>query len=131
MGLTSTTIIREYIEKNVAEFDRTILEKRDEYRGILDSKNTDIILLPSGEEIVVSYADISITGSDRAKPQIRVFMDKTRASYQYAKTNQKRFFLFTIFLKKMQWQKIFLIMIHMITLLQSKQILTMKLQEET
>ena len=27
MGLTSTTIIREYIEKNVAEFDRTILEK--------------------------------------------------------------------------------------------------------
>ena len=76
MGLTSTTIIREYIEKNVAEFDRTILEKKDEYRGILDSKNTDIILLPSGEEIVVSYADISITGSDRAKPQIRVFMDK-------------------------------------------------------
>ena len=57
MGLTSTTIIREYIEKNVAEFDRTILEKKDEYRGILDSKNTDIILLPSGEEIVVSYAD--------------------------------------------------------------------------
>lgn len=100
MGLTSTTIIREYIEKNVAEFDRTILEKRDEYRGILDSKNTDIILLPSGEEIVVSYADISITGSDRAKPQIRVFMDKTRASYQYAKTNQKRFFLFTIFSKE-------------------------------
>ena len=91
MGLTSTTIIREYIEKNVAEFDRTILEKKDEYRGILDSKNTDIILLPSGEEIVVSYADISITGSDRAKPQIRVFMDKTRVSYQYAKTNQKRF----------------------------------------
>ena len=99
MGLTSTTIIREYIEKNVAEFDRTILEKKDEYRGILDSKNTDIILLPSGEEIVVSYADISITGSDRAKPQIRVFMDKTRVSYQYAKTNQKRFFLFTIFSK--------------------------------
>lgn len=54
MGLTSTTIIREYIEKNVAEFDRTILEKKDEYRGILDSKNTDIILLPSGEEIVVN-----------------------------------------------------------------------------
>ena len=106
MGLTSTTIIREYIEKNVAEFDRTILEKSDEYRGILDSKNTDIILLPSGEEIVVSYADISITGSDRAKPQIRVFMDKTRASYQYAKTNQKRFFLFTIFSKENAMAKI-------------------------
>lgn len=43
--------------------------------------------------------NISITGSDRAKPQIRVFMDKTRVSYQYAKTNQKRFFLFTIFSK--------------------------------
>lgn len=61
MGLTSTTIIREYIEKNVAEFDRTILEKRDEYRGILDSKNTDIILLPSGEEIVVSRFAQNVT----------------------------------------------------------------------
>ena len=49
--------------------------------------------MPSGEEIVVSYADISITGSDRAKPQIRVFMDKTRVSYQYAKTNQKKILL--------------------------------------
>lgn len=97
MGLTSTMIIREYIDKNITEFNRTILEKKDEYIGKLDSKNTDIILLPSGEEIVVGYADISITGSDRPKPQIRVFMDKTRASYQYAKENQKSFFLFTIF----------------------------------
>jgi hypothetical protein len=100
MDLTSTMIIREYIEKNIGEFDRTILEKTDEYRGKLDSKNTDIILLPSGEEIVVGYADISITGSDRHKPQIRVFMDKTRSAYQYAKENQKRFFLFTIFSKE-------------------------------
>ena len=105
MGLTSTMIIREYIDKNITEFNRTILEKKDEYIGKLDSKNTDIILLPSGEEIVVGYADISITGSDRPKPQIRVFMDKTRASYQYAKENQKRFFLFTIFSKENEMAK--------------------------
>jgi hypothetical protein len=30
MDLTSTMIIREYIEKNIREFDRTILEKTDE-----------------------------------------------------------------------------------------------------
>ena len=50
--------------------------------------------------MVVGYVDISITGTDRAKPQIRVFMDKTREAYQYAKDNQKKFFLLTIFSKE-------------------------------
>lgn len=98
--MTSTKIIRDYIDANVNEFDRTILETKSEYIGKIDNKNTDIVALPSGEEVVVGYVDISITGTDRPKPQIRVFMDKTREAYQYAKDNQKRFFLLTIFSKE-------------------------------
>lgn len=100
MGMTSTKIIRDYIDANINEFDRTLLETKSEYIGKLDNKNTDIVALPSGEEVVVGYVDISITGTDRPKPQIRVFMDKTREAYQYAKDNQKRFFLLTIFSKE-------------------------------
>lgn len=100
MAMTSTKIIRDFIDANIKEFDRTLLETKNEYIGKLDNKNTDIVALPSGEEVVVGYVDISITGTDRSKPQIRVFMDKTRESYQYAKDNQKRFFLLTIFSKE-------------------------------
>lgn len=100
MGMTSTKIIRDYIDANINEFNRALLETKSEYIGKLDNKNTDIVALPSGEEVVVGYVDISITGTDRLKPQIRVFMDKTREAYQYAKDNQKRFFLLTIFSKE-------------------------------
>ena len=100
MAMTSTKIIRDFIDANIKEFDRTLLETKSEYIGKLDNKNTDIVALPSGEEVVVGYVDISITGTDRSKPQIRVFMDKTREAYQYAKDNQKRFFLLTIFSKE-------------------------------
>lgn len=100
MGMTSTKIIRDYIDANINEFDRTLLETKSEYIGKMDNKNTDIVALPSGEEVVIGYVDISITGTDRPKPQIRVFMDKTREAYQYAKDNQKRFFLLTIFSKE-------------------------------
>lgn len=100
MAMTSTKIIRDFIEANIKEFDRTLLETKSEYIGKLDNKNTDIVALPSGEEVVLGYVDISITGTDRSKPQIRVFMDKTRDAYQYAKDNQKRFFLLTIFSKE-------------------------------
>lgn len=100
MAMTSTKIIRDFIDANIKEFDRTLLETKSEYIGKLDNKNTDIVALPSGETVVVGYVDISITGTDRAKPLIRVFMDKTREAYQYAKDNQKKFFLLTIFSKE-------------------------------
>lgn len=100
MAMTSTKIIRDFIDANIKEYDRTLLETKSEYIGKLDNKNTDIVALLSGEEVVVGYVDISITGTDRPKPQIRVFMDKTREAYQYAKDNQKRFFLLTIFSKE-------------------------------
>ena len=51
------------------------------------------------EDVVVAYADISITGTDRDKPQIRVFMDKIKTPYDFAKAKSMRFFAFSIFSK--------------------------------
>lgn len=100
MADTSTSVLKDFISKYLVGYDRTILEHRNNpYEGNLDSRNTDIIKVPGGEEIVAAYANISITGTERPKPQIRVFMDKTREAYLFAKEKQMRFFLFTIFNK--------------------------------
>ena len=75
MAKTSTQIIRDFISDNLAGYDRIILEKKDDKDG-LDTATTDVIKLPTGENVVVVYLDISITGTEREKPQIRVFMEK-------------------------------------------------------
>lgn len=106
MADTSASVLKDYITNNLIGYDRTILEQKDNpYMGKLDSKNTDIIKTPDGEEIVAAYANISITGTKRPKPQIRVFMDKTREAYLFAKEKQMRFFLFTIFNKDISLAK--------------------------
>lgn len=106
MADTSASVLKNYISNNLSGYDRTILEqKNNPYIGKLDSKNADIIKMPDGEEIVAAYANISITGTERPKPQIRVFMDKTREAYLFAKEKQMRFFLFTIFNKDISMAK--------------------------
>ena len=47
---------------------------------------------PFGETIVVSLSSTSLTGSERAKPQIRMFTDKPRQAYKYAKAHGLRYF---------------------------------------
>ncbi|MBD5500372.1 MAG: AAA domain-containing protein [Lachnospiraceae bacterium] len=59
----------------------------------------DEITLPTGENIIVSYADISITGTDRSKPQIRIFSDKAVEAFKIARSEKKRFFCLTIYSK--------------------------------
>ena len=69
------------------------------FKDILEKKNVDIVRMPGGEEIVISYTDISITGTERSKPQIRVFMDKQKQVYDFARDRQMRYFLLTLFSK--------------------------------
>ncbi len=74
-------------------------EKSTLYQQLMQLKNVDIITVKNMEDIVVAYADISITGTERKKPQIRVFMDKLKMPYDFAKENNMRFFVFSIFSK--------------------------------
>ena len=53
--------------------------------------------ISSNEIIVISYANVNITGTERSKPQIRVFLHDKKIPLDYAKRNNYRFFLFTIF----------------------------------
>ncbi len=96
---TSTEIIRAYINKNIKELDREILSKEEIYKNDFDNNSVDVVRMETGEDIIISYTDISITGTDRAKPQIRIFMDKQKYVYQKARKRKMRYFLLTIFSK--------------------------------
>lgn len=101
---TSTEIIRDYLDKNCSEWNCESILGDNSYGYHLENKSVDIAKV-NDEEIVISYTDISITGTDRPKPQIRVFMDKQRNVYNFARENKKRFFLFTIFSKDLAMAK--------------------------
>ena len=88
--MTSTDMIRDYID-NQLHYART---------ARTDIANADELTLPSGEIVIISYADISITGTDRARPQIRIFTDKVVEAFKKARTEKKRFFCMTIYSKQ-------------------------------
>lgn len=102
---TSTEIIRDYINKNIKELDREILSKEETYEKYFDKRSVDVVRMETGEDIIISYSDISITGTDRAKPQIRVFMDKQKNIYENARMRKMRYFLLTIFSKDIAMAK--------------------------
>jgi len=85
--MNSTDIIRDYI-------DNQLKYSRKNRTG-----NVDEVTLPSTEKIIISYADISITGTNRGRPQIRIFANKAADGYHIARSEKKRFFFFTIYSK--------------------------------
>ena len=62
--------------------------------GYIPSGKFYLWTTPSGEELVVSLRQTSLTGSDRVKPQIRVFTDNAQFAYLYAKHKNLRYFFF-------------------------------------
>lgn len=89
MGSKET--IRTFIETNFTTWTK---EHFPEETSFYDS---DLYKIDNGEFVVFSYLNDNITGSDRGKPQIRVFVNKAKDSFEFAKRNNYRFFLFTIF----------------------------------
>ena len=64
---------------------------------LIDSENIDIEKASNNEEVIlIAYTNISITGTDRAKPQLRVFLDEYKKPFYFAKKHQLRFYLFSI-----------------------------------
>lgn len=66
----------------------------DAVLGFIPSGKFYIWTTPSGESLVVVLRQTSLTGSDRSKPQIRVFTDNARLAYCYAKQRNLRYFFF-------------------------------------
>lgn len=79
--------IREYFD-TVLNLNR---QQRDRY--------IDEITLSNGESIIVAYPEISITSTERSKPQIRIFAEKIVSGFTIAKSENKRFFAFSKYSK--------------------------------
>lgn len=61
---------------------------------------SELYRINNEEVILISYTNISITGTERAKPQLRVFLDEYKKPFYFAKKHQLRFYLFSIFTKE-------------------------------
>ena len=61
---------------------------------------SDLFRINDEEIVLISYTNISITGTDRPKPQLRVFLDEYKKPFLFAKKHNLRFYLFSIFTKE-------------------------------
>lgn len=87
--MNSSDVIRNYID-NTLSYARTVKDK---------SIGLDEVTTPTGEIIYVTYADVSITGSDRFKPQIRISTKNPVEAFKIARADKRRFFCLTIYNK--------------------------------
>lgn len=66
----------------------------DAVLGTIPSGKFYLWTTPSGEQLVVVIRKTTLTGSERNKPQIRVFTEDIGFAYTYAKQNNLRYFFF-------------------------------------
>ena len=97
--MDSITRIKEYIKKNFSSWIKVDYSEFDEK---LDFRKdwSELYKINDEEIILISYTNISITGTDRPKPQLRVFLDEYKKPFYFAKKHQFRYYLFSIFTKE-------------------------------
>lgn len=97
--MDSKTRIKNYIKNNFPEWEKVDFSVFDEVVDF-DKDYSELYRINNEEVILISYTNISITGSDRPKPQLRVFLDEYKKPFYFAKKHQLRFYLFSIFTKE-------------------------------
>ena len=97
--MDSITRITEYIKKNFSSWIKVDYSEFDEK---IDFRKdwSELYKINDEEIILISYTNISITGTDRPKPQLRVFLDEYKKPFYFAKKHQFRYYLFSIFTKE-------------------------------
>ena len=89
--------IKKYIKENFPNWEKIDFSK---YEDVDFKKDfSELYKIENNEIILISYTNISITGSDRPKPQLRVFLDEYKKPFYFAKKYQLRYYLFSIFTK--------------------------------
>lgn len=96
--MDSITRIKDFIRNNFPEWEKV---DYSQYEKTIDFRKdqSELYKINNEEVILISYTNIGITGTDRAKPQIRVFLDEYKKPFYFAKKHQLRFYLFSIFTK--------------------------------
>lgn len=97
--MDSITRIKEYIKKN---FTNWVKVDYSEFNDQIDFRKdwSELYKINDEEIILISYTNISITGTERPKPQLRVFLDEYKKPFYFAKKHQLRYYLFSIFTKE-------------------------------
>ena len=97
--MDSITRIKNYISDNFPGWKKIDFS---EFEESIDFRKewSELYRINDEEVILFSYTNISITGTDRAKPQLRVFLDEYKKPFYFAKKHQLRFYLFSIFTKE-------------------------------
>ena len=94
--MNSTKRIKDFINKNFPNWEKVDFSKFEENIDFsLDL--SELYKIDNDEVILISYTNINITGSDREKPQIRVFLEEYKKPFYFAKKHQLRYYLFSIF----------------------------------
>lgn len=96
--MDSITRIKEYINQNFPNWkkiDYSEFEEKIEFR----KDWSELYKIDNEEIVLISYTNISITGTNRPKPQLRVFLDEYKKPFSFAKKHQLRYYLFSIFTK--------------------------------
>lgn len=97
--MDSITRIKEFIRDNFPDWTKVDFSTIDDNINFREDWS-DLYKINNEEIILISYTNISITGTDRLKPQLRVFLDEYKKPFLYAKKHNLRFYLFSIFTKE-------------------------------
>lgn len=96
--MDSITRIKDFIRNNFPEWEKV---DYSQYEETIDFRKdqSELYKINSEEIVLISYTNIGITGTDRSKPQIRVFLNEYKKPFNFAKKHNLRFYLFSIFTK--------------------------------
>lgn len=97
--MDSITRIKEFIRVNFPEWKKVDYSEFDDNIDFRTDMS-ELYKIVDDEVILISYTNISITGSERPKPQLRVFLDEYKKPFYFAKKHQLRYYLFSIFTKE-------------------------------
>ena len=97
--MDSITRIKEFIRANFPDWEKVNFSTIDDNINFREDWS-DLYKINNEEIILISYTNISITGTERPKPQLRVFLDEYKKPFLYAKKHDLRFYLFSIFTKE-------------------------------
>lgn len=102
--MDSITRIKEYIKENFSNWEKV---DYSEFNDKIDFRKdwSELYKINDEEIILISYTNISITGTDRRKPQLRVFLNEYKKPFYFAKRHQLRYYLFSIFTKEDEMAK--------------------------
>lgn len=96
--MDSITRIKEFIKNNFPDWEKISFSEFQESIDFRDDLS-ELYKINNEEIILISYTNISITGTDRPKPQLRVFLDEYKKPFYFAKRHQLRYYLLSIFTK--------------------------------